>query len=86
MKLTENTFTKIAKSNGFNSYDIKFILEDLFENAEEVSLDLIIEKVMINVQNTIHSQTYLETSGDIAYIVAYLEKYKGLIVDLEDNI
>lgn len=84
MKLTENTFTKIAKSNGFDSYDIKFILGDLFENAEEVSLDLIIEKVMNDLQNTLQSETHLNVSGDIAYIIAYLEKYKAFIVELEN--
>lgn len=84
MKLTENAFAEIAKSNGFDNYDIRFMVEDLFENDEEVSIALIIEEVMIYVQNTLQSQTYLQTSGDIAYIVKYLEKYKGLIVELED--
>lgn len=63
MKLTENTFTKIAKSNGFDSYDIKFILGDLFENAEEVSLDLIIEKVMINVKTLFNLKLIWKLAG-----------------------
>ena len=60
MKLTKSAFTEIAKSNGFGNYDIRFMVEDLFENAEEASLDLIIEKVMIDIQNSLQLETYLK--------------------------
>jgi len=84
MKLTETAFAEIAKSNGFDNYDIRFMVGEIFENAEKVSLDLIIEKIMNDLQNTLQSETHLKVSGDIGYIIRYLEKYKALIVELEN--
>ena len=84
MKITKIKLNKILKSNGFDALDIKYMTEDLFDESDEVELDKARECVLHDAQDSINKEYDLRASGDLEYIIGYLNRYKEVIVELEN--
>lgn len=84
MNITKTDFIEIAKKEGFDDYYVDYLTEGIFDTKDEVDLKEVKEEVLKDLQDSLNLETSLRTSGDISYIINYLESYKAVIKELED--
>ena len=80
MNISKTDFTKIVRDNGFDDYDVNYFTEDnIFGKEAEADIQKIKEMVLKDAEDTLKLETSLEASGDISYIIGYLERYKEVV-------
>lgn len=84
MNITKTDFIEIAKKEGFDDYDVNYLTEVIFDKNDEADLKKAKEAVLKDAEDSLRLETSLEASGDISYIIVYLERYKAVIKKLED--
>ena len=84
MNISKTDFIKIVKDSNFDDYDVNYLVESIFNKEDEVDLKVVEKAVLKDAEDSLRLETSLEASGDISYIIGYLERYKEVVKELED--
>ena len=84
MKISKDAVKKIMRGNGFDNFDVQIALEDIFGEETETDLANVMKNILDDVVDNLGREKILNTSGDIKYIINYLERYLEVIIDLEN--
>lgn len=84
MNISKTDFIKIVKDSNFDDFDVNYLVESIFNKEDEVDLKVVEKAVLKDAEDSLKLETSLEASGDISYIIGYLERYKEVVKELEN--
>jgi len=84
MKINKTEFAKLMRANGFDSWDIEYVSDNVFDEKDEAEAEDVLKRILHDVEDSLNKEYGIRASGDISYIIRYLERYNEVVTELED--